>query len=267
MVRTAMEASRLHGFKSINADLIYGLPKQTLASFDHTLDQLIELAPDRVALYNYAHMPGHFKAQRLIHAEDLPSTETRLQIFLMSVRRLQDAGYVYIGLDHFAKADDELNLARLDHSLHRNFQGYTTRADCDLIGLGISAIGKIGDAYIQNHHSLTAYQNRIEHGVLPSAKGFDLNQEDAIRREIIMMIMCSMPLHYSTFEARHGRSFDSMFNAELAQLQPYVEAGLIATEGASLQVLPRGRVFVRALAMVFDQYARQPRVVSHSRLI
>ena len=267
MVRTAMEASRLYGFKSINADLIYGLPKQTPASFDHTLDQIVELAPDRIALYNYAHMPGHFKAQRLIHAEDLPSTETRLQIFLMSVRRLQNAGYVYIGLDHFAKADDELNLARLDHSLHRNFQGYTTRADCDLVGLGISAIGKIGDAYIQNHHSLTTYQNRIEHGMLPSAKGFDLSQEDAIRREIIMMIMCSMPLHYSGFEARHGRSFDSIFNTELTQLQPYAEAGLIATEGASLQVLPRGRVFVRALAMVFDQYARQPRVVSHSRLI
>lgn len=267
MVRTAMEASRVHGFKSINADLIYGLPKQTLASFDHTLDQLIELAPDRIALYNYAHMPEHFKAQRLIHAEDLPSVETRLQIFLMSVQRLQTAGYVYIGLDHFAKADDELNRARLDQSLHRNFQGYTTRADCDLVGFGISAIGKIGDAYIQNHHSLNAYRDRIEHDRLPTAKGFDLSQEDAIRREVIMRIMCSMPLHYSAFEKRHGRSFDSMFGPELAQLQPYVDAGLIATDGGGLRVLPRGRVFVRALAMVFDQYARRPRVVSHSRLI
>jgi oxygen-independent coproporphyrinogen-3 oxidase len=152
MVQGALLAARANGFRSINTDLIYGLPKQTLASFSHTLDQLIGLSPDRIALYNYAHLPERFKAQRLIHAEDLPSAETRLQIFLMSLQRLQEAGYVYIGLDHFAKPDDELNRARLDHSLHRNFQGYTTRTECDLIGFGISAIGKIGNAYIQNQH-------------------------------------------------------------------------------------------------------------------
>ncbi len=267
MVRTALQASRDNGFESVNADLIYGLPRQTLASFSRTLDQLVELSPDRVALYNYAHLPDRFKSQRLIRAEDLPSAETRLQIFLMSVHRLLAAGYVYIGLDHFAKPDDELNRARLNQGLHRNFQGYTTRAECDLIGFGISAIGKVGDAYIQNHHSLNAYRDRLERGELPTDKGFDLSPEDAIRREIIMTIMCSMPLDFAAFQARHGQAFDTLFADELTLLQPYVEAGLLALDAQGLRVLPKGRVFVRALAMVFDQYVRRPRVATYSRLI
>ena len=267
MVRTAIQASRDNGFESINADLIYGLPRQTLDSFSRTLDQLIELSPDRIALYNYAHLPDRFKAQRLIHAEDLPSADTRLGIFLMSVRRLLDAGYVYIGLDHFAKPDDELNRARLNHSLHRNFQGYTTRAECDLVGFGISAIGKIGDAYIQNHHSLNAYRDALASGGLPTSKGFDLSPEDVLRREVIMTIMCSMPLDFAAFEARHGRSFAACFPDELDRLQPYADAGLLELDGRGLRVLPKGRVFVRALAMVFDQYVGRPRVATYSRLI
>jgi len=267
MVRVALQASRDNGFQSINADLIYGLPKQTLDSFSRTLDQLIGLSPDRIALYNYAHLPDRFKSQRLIHAEDLPSADTRLQIFLMSVRRLLAAGYVYIGLDHFAKPDDELNRARLGQSLHRNFQGYTTRAECDLVGFGISAIGKVGDAYVQNHHSLNAYRNVLERGELPTAKGFDLSPEDAIRREIIMALMCSMPLDFDAFRQRHGQDFESCFADELQRLQPYVDAGLLARDGRSLRVLPRGRVFVRAFAMVFDQYVRRPRVATYSKLI
>jgi len=267
MVRTALQASRDHGFQSINADLIYGLPKQTLDSFSRTLDQLIELSPDRIALYNYAHLPERFKAQRLIHAEDLPSADTRLGIFLMAVRRLLAAGYVYIGLDHFAKPDDELNRARLTQSLHRNFQGYTTRAECDLVGFGISAIGKIGDAYVQNHHSLNAYRDSLERGELPTAKGFDLSPEDALRREVIMTIMCSMPLDFAAFQARHGRSFESCFRDELDRLRPYADAGLLEWDAQGLRVLPKGRVFVRALAMVFDQYVRRPRVATYSRLI
>lgn len=267
MVRTALEASRANGFQSINTDLIYGLPKQTLDSFSRTLDQLIELSPDRIALYNYAHLPERFKAQRLIHAEDLPSAETRLQIFLMSARRLLDAGYVYIGLDHFAKPDDELALARIDQSLHRNFQGYTTRAECDLIGFGVSAIGKVGDAYVQNHHSLKTYRERIEAGELPTAKGIDLSREDARRREIIMTIMCSMPLDFAAFGARHELDFRNAYADELARLAPYAEAGLLAIDDQGLRVLPRGRVFVRALAMVFDQYIGRPRTARYSRLI
>lgn len=267
MVRTALQASRDNGFQSINVDLIYGLPKQTPESFSRTLDQLIELSPDRIALYNYAHLPDRFKAQRLIHAEDLPSADARLGIFLMSVRRLLAAGYVYIGLDHFAKPDDELNQARLNQSLHRNFQGYTTRAQCDLLGFGISAIGKIGHAYIQNHHSLNAYRDSLSQGRLPTSKGFDLCPEDAMRREVIMTVMCSMPLDFAAFQARHGRSFEACFPEELERLRPYADAGLLELDASGLRVLPKGRVFVRALAMVFDQYVRRPRVATYSRLI
>jgi oxygen-independent coproporphyrinogen-3 oxidase len=267
MVRAALQASRDAGFQSVNADLIYGLPKQTLASFSRTLDQLIELSPDRIALYNYAHLPSRFKAQRLIQASDLPTAETRLQIFLMSLRRLLEAGYVYIGLDHFAKPDDELNRARLDRSLHRNFQGYTTRAECDLVGLGVSAIGKIGDAYIQNQHSLNAYYKAISEEVLPVDRGFDMNADDVMRREIIMIIMCSMPLDFRAVEARHGVSFESCFAEEMQRLQPYVEAGLLEIDERELRVTPKGRVFVRAFAMVFDRYLKRPTVSSYSKLI
>ncbi|MFA5662436.1 oxygen-independent coproporphyrinogen III oxidase [Castellaniella sp.] len=267
MVRAALQASRDNGFQSVNADLIYGLPKQTLASFGRTLDQLIELLPDRIALYNYAHLPDRFKSQRLIRTEDLPSADTRLQIFLMSVRRLLDAGYVYIGLDHFARPEDELNQARLNLGLHRNFQGYTTRAECDLIGFGISAIGKIGNAYVQNHHSLNAYTEQVTHGVLPTAKGFDLSPEDALRREVIMAIMCSMPIDFTRFERMHGLSFVEHFAAELERLAPQVQSGLLTIDDQGLRVLPKGRVFVRALAMVFDQYVGRPRVATYSRLI
>ncbi|MFA5665198.1 oxygen-independent coproporphyrinogen III oxidase [Castellaniella sp.] len=267
MVRVALQASRDNGFQSINADLIYGLPKQTLVTFGRTLDQLIELSPDRIALYNYAHLPDRFKSQRLIRAEDLPSADTRLQIFLMSVRRLLDAGYVYIGLDHFAKPDDELNRARLNLGLHRNFQGYTTRAECDLVGFGISAIGKVGNAYVQNHHSLNAYTDRVTQGLLPTAKGFDLSPEDALRRAVIMAIMCSMPIDFAHFERTHGVSFTKHFAAELQQLQPQVQSGLLVVDDQGLRILPKGRVFVRALAMVFDQYVRRPRVATYSRLI
>lgn len=267
MVRTALLASREAGFQSVNADLIYGLPKQNLNSFSRTLDQLIELSPDRIALYNYAHLPTRFKSQRLIQASDLPSAETRLQIFLMSVRRLLEAGYVYIGLDHFAKPDDELNLARLDQSLHRNFQGYTTRVECDLIGLGVSSIGKVGDAYIQNNHSLNAYYQAVSEGILPVDRGFDMSADDVIRREVIMTIMCSMPLHFDDFESRHGQPFTAYFDAEIQRLQPYIEAGLLDIDAHALRIAPKGRVFVRALAMVFDRYLSRPTVSTYSKLI
>ncbi len=267
MVRTALRACRDNGFESVNTDLIYGLPKQSVSSFSHTLDQLIELSPDRIALYNYAHLPSRFKAQRLIRAEDLPSAETRIRIFLMSIRRLLAAGYVYVGLDHFAKPDDELNHARLRNGLHRNFQGYTTRAGCDMIGFGVSAIGRIGDAYVQNHHSLKAYRERLAGGELPTDKGFDLSREDAMRREVIMAIMCGAPLDFAAFEARHGECFETCFRDELARLEPYADAGLISRDAQGLKVMPKGRVFVRALAMVFDQYLNRPRDAIYSRLI
>src|SRR5690606_37558700 len=171
MVERAVKASRDTGFQSINADLIYGLPKQTLESFERTIDEIIRISPDRIALYNYAHLPSRFKAQRMVKAEDLPSAETRLQIFLLSTRRLLEAGYVYIGLDHFSKPNDELNLARQDKSLHRNFQGYTTRAECDLIGFGVSAIGKVGRSYNGNVRTVNAYYEALDQGRLPVERG------------------------------------------------------------------------------------------------
>lgn len=267
MVESAVTESRKTGFESTNADLIYGLPKQTLASFSRTLDNLIALSPDRIALYNYAHLPSRFKAQRLIVASDLPSAEERLQIFLMSTQRLLEAGYVYIGLDHFAKPDDELSRARLDGSLHRNFQGYTTRAEADLIGFGVSAIGKVGDSYSQSSHSINAYYEHLSAGRLPVEKGFELSKDDVLRRDVIMTIMCSMPLPFEKFEREYGIEFSSYFAAELAALAPYADAGLLEVQRNALNILPKGRLFVRAIGMVFDRYLSQPTGSTYSKLI
>ena len=267
MVEKAVTQSRQSGFESVNADLIYGLPKQTLESFGRTLDSLIRLAPDRIALYNYAHLPQRFKAQRLIVASDLPSAEERLQIFLMSMRRLLDAGYVYIGLDHFSKPDDELNKARLNKSLHRNFQGYTTRSECDLIGFGVSAISKVGHSYSQSVRTVNAYYEHLDAGRLPLEKGYALSQDDVLRRDIIMTLMCSAPVEFDTFNRQYGIDFHSYFASELARLQPYEEAGLITLEPSAIRVTAKGRMFVRASGMVFDKYLGQPTTSTYSKLI
>lgn len=267
MVEKAVTASRKAGFESINADLIYGLPKQSLESFNRTLDRVIELSPERIALYNYAHLPSRFRAQRLIVEADLPSAEARLQIFLMSVRRLLDAGYIYIGLDHFAKPDDELNKARLDKSLHRNFQGYTTRADCDLIGFGVSAIGKVGHSYSQSVRTVKAYYEHLDADQLPIEKGFALTDDDVLRRQVIMALMCSGPVDFAAINETHGIDFNSYFAHELSQLQQYEDAELIKVDAHSIQVTPKGRMFVRAVAMVFDKYLGQPTTSKFSKLI
>lgn len=257
MVEKAVLASRQAGFESINADLIYGLPKQSLESFNRTLDRVIELAPERIALYNYAHLPSRFKAQRLIIEADLPSAELRLQIFLMSVRRLLDAGYIYIGLDHFSKPTDELNKARLDKSLHRNFQGYTTRADCDLIGFGVSAIGKVGHSYSQSVRTVKAYYEHLDAGHLPVEKGFALTADDVLRRQVIMELMCSGPVDFAAINAAHGIDFVSYFADELEKLKTYEDAALITVDAHSIHVTPKGRMFVRAVGMVFDKHLAQ----------
>lgn len=267
MVEKAVEESRKANFKSINADLIYGLPKQTLESFGRTLDSLIRLAPDRIALYNYAHLPQRFKAQRLIDDSDLPSAEERLQIFLMSMQRLLDAGYVYIGLDHFSKPDDELNKARLNKSLHRNFQGYTTRAECDLIGFGVSAISKVGNSYSQSVRTVNAYYERLDQGRLPIEKGFELSQDDVLRRDIIMTLMCSAPVEIDAINRDYGIDFNSYFAHELTLLKQYEEAGLITINPAAIRVTAKGRLFVRASGMVFDKYLTQPTTSTYSKLI
>ncbi|MBK6570321.1 oxygen-independent coproporphyrinogen III oxidase [Candidatus Aalborgicola defluviihabitans] len=267
MVEAAVVESRKHGFESVNADLIYGLPKQTLESFGRTLDNLIRVSPDRIALYNYAHLPQRFKAQRLIEPSDLPSAEARLQIFLMSMRRLLDAGYVYIGLDHFSKPDDELNKARLDKSLHRNFQGYTTRAECDLIGFGVSAISKVGNSYSQAVRTVSAYYQHLDAGELPIEKGFELSQDDVLRRDIIMTLMCSAPVEVDGVNRKYGIDFNTYFAPELQRLLPYEEAGLITITPDAIRVTPKGRLFVRASGMVFDKFLGQPTTSTYSKLI
>lgn len=267
MVERALAASRDAGFQSVNVDLIYGLPKQSVTSFNRTLDEVIRLSPDRLALYNYAHLPSRFKAQRLIQASDLPSAEARLQIFMMSTRRLLEAGYVYIGLDHFAKPDDELNRARLTNGLHRNFQGYTTRAECDLIGFGVSAIGKVGASYSQSVRSINAYYKALDEDRLPIEKGFAMSADDLLRRDVIMTLMCSMPLDFRAVGEAHGIDFTVYFAPELARLEPFEEAGLMQRNDDGITITPRGRLFVRAIGMVFDKYLGQPTVSTYSKLI
>ncbi len=267
MVEKAVEESRRAKFQSINADLIYGLPKQTLESFGRTLDNLIRISPDRIALYNYAHLPRRFKAQRLIVEAELPSAELRLQIFLMSMRRLLDAGYVYIGLDHFSKPDDELNKARLNKSLHRNFQGYTTRAECDLIGFGVSAIGKVGNSYNQSVRTVNAYYQHLDAGRLPIEKGFELSSDDVMRRQIIMTLMCSAPVEFEAINSAYGIDFKSYFAREISRLKEYEEAGLITIDPDAIRVTAKGRLFVRASGMVFDKYLNQPTTSTYSKLI
>lgn len=267
MVEEAVAESRAAKFQSINADLIYGLPKQTLTSFSRTLDSLIRVSPDRIALYNYAHLPSRFRAQRLIVESDMPSAEARLQIFLMSMQRLLDAGYVYIGLDHFAKPEDELNQARLNKTLHRNFQGYTTRSECDLIGFGVSAISKVGHSYSQSVRTLQAYYQRLDAGSLPTDKGFELSSDDVLRRQIIMTLMCSAPVEIEQINREYGIDFNVYFASEIGRLKPYEDAGLITIDDAAICVTAKGRLFVRASGMVFDKYLGQPTTSTYSRLI
>ena len=267
MVKRTIEQSRAHGFGSINFDLIYGLPKQNLESFTRTLDQVIELSPDRIALYNYAHLPERFKPQRRIAEVDLPSAEQRLEIFFMSLRRLIQAGYVYIGLDHFAKPDDGLAKAMADGSLHRNFQGYTTRADCDLIGLGLSAIGKLGKSYIQNIRTLDEYYAVLDQHRLPVEKGIHLTDEDVLRRQIILDLMCSNGIDFAALGQQFDRNAAAYFAAEIDALRQYEEHELLSVSDDQIRVLPKGRFFVRAFGMVFDAFLQQQTTARYSKLI
>ncbi len=267
MVEHAIQASRAAGFVSVNFDLIYGLPKQNLESFSHTLDTVIRLSPDRIALYNYAHLPARFMPQRRINENDLPPAEERLQIFMMSLRRLLDAGYLYIGLDHFAKPDDELTRAQASKTLHRNFQGYTTHAECDLIGLGLSSIGMVGRSYSQSVKTLDAYYEKLDEGLLPVDRGIELSTDDVMRRQIIMNFMCSEPIDFAQINTIYNIDFIMYFKDELKQIQPYADAGFIQIDNHGITVTPKGRMFVRAVGMVFDKYLQQSTTAQYSKLI
>ncbi len=268
MTDRVLKDARAAGFKSINLDLIYGLPKQTAESFSRTLDQVITTDPDRIALYSYAHLPTRFKPQRRIHDADLPLADTKMKIFLLALDRLLEAGYVYIGMDHFAKPDDELAKALRSGRLHRNFQGYTTQSECDLLAIGISSISKIGPAYSQNVRTLDEYYDCIDQNRLPVTRGIELTQDDLVRRTVIMGLMCQGEVSMESVEIAHLIDFETYFAPELAQLASFVEAGLVEREKGYITVTPKGRFFLRAIAMVFDRYLQADRARSrYSKII
>lgn len=251
-----MQAGRAHGFGSINVDLIYGLPKQTMATVAHTLDRVIELGADRIAFYNYAHLPALFKPQRRILDADLPSPDAKLQILGEAIRRLTAAGYVHIGMDHFAKPDDELAVAQRQGRLHRNFQGYSTHADCDLVGLGASAIGMVGPTFYQNHRALPEYYEVLDRGELPVMRGYEMTPDDLVRRSVIQALMCHFELCKESIETSWLIDFDTYFAEELAELSAMQAEGLVELERQWISVTPRGRLLIRSICMVFDRYLR-----------
>ena len=254
-----IEAARANGFTSISVDLIYGLPKQTVIGFNRTLDRVIAASPDRLSIYNYAHLPSLFKPQRRILESDMPSADARLQILALAIRRLTDAGYVYIGMDHFAKPNDELAIAQRQGRLHRNFQGYSTHADCDLLAFGISSIGKVGPTYSQNVKTLDEYYDRLDNGSLPVYRGIELNADDILRRAIIQALMCHFELSLESIEIAHLIDFKQYFAVEIADLQEMVQGGLVRIDDKWITVLAPGRMLVRAISMVFDKYLRSDR--------
>jgi len=253
-VRDLVAAAREAAFESVSVDLIYGLPLQTRTSFAVTLDKVIALRPDRIAAYSYAHLPERVRAQRLIRREDMPPPERKMELLELTIERLTAAGYVYIGMDHFALPDDELCLAREQGTLQRNFQGYSTHADCDLIGLGVSSIGKVGDTYSQSVKELSQYYARIDAGLLPVQRGYQLNDDDRLRRDVINALMCHGRVDFATIEARHAIDFRTYFAEALQQLHSHVEDGLVVLGGDSLTLLPQGQLMMRSVAMAFDAY-------------
>jgi len=254
-----VEAARARGFESINVDLIYGLPRQSPESFDRTLAQVNALRPDRIALYAYAHLPERFKPQRRIATVELPSGASKVSMLSRSLEAFRKAGYVYVGMDHFALPDDALAVAKRQGRLHRNFQGYSTQPDCDLIGLGVSAIGRIGATYSQNAKTMEEYCDFLDQGRFPVVRGLALTRDDLVRRCVIMALMCQGQLDFDAVEAAHLLEFQSYFAKELEDLKPLVEQGLVKIDASSIEVTPQGWFFVRAVAMVFDRYLQTDR--------
>ncbi len=254
-----VEAARGIGFESINVDLIYGLPRQTPESFQRTLAQVNQLRPDRIALYAYAHLPERFKPQRRILQADLPAAAGKVSMLAASLDALMGAGYVYVGMDHFALPEDALAIAKRQGRLHRNFQGYSTQPDCDLIGLGVSAIGKVGATYSQNAKTLEEYCDYLDQGRLPVVRGLALSRDDVVRRAVIMALMCQGELQFESIELAHLIDFRSYFATELETLQTLQEQGLATVHSTDITVTEQGWFFIRAVAMVFDRYLQADR--------
>ena len=252
--RAVIDACRGNGFRSVNVDLIYGLPNQTPDGFARTLDTVAQMRPDRVAVYGYAHMPHLFKPQKQLDASLLPSGETKLALLQLAIEKLTAAGYLYIGMDHFALPDDELALAQARGGLHRNFMGYTTHADSDLIGLGVSSISHIGETFSQNPRTLPEWEIAVDEGRLPVWRGLRMTDDDVLRGEVIQQLMCQGRIDKSRFERRFDIDFDAYFSEALEQLQPLVGEGLVLLQPGVIQVTSQGRFLLRIIAMCFDAY-------------
>ena len=255
VIRAAREAR----FRSISIDLIYGLPKQTVQTMGETLSKVIAANPDRIAVYHYAHLPHLFKPQRRIHEAELPSSDIKLEMLALCIQRLNDAGYIYIGMDHFAKPDDELAIAQRQGRLHRNFQGYSTHADADLIACGVSAISSVGMSYSQNVKTLDEYYDRLDQGELPVARGYKLSMDDVLRRFIIQMLMCNFELSLRSLEQAYPISFPAYFAHELEQLHELAKLGLLTMDADWITVSLKGRLLIRNVCMVFDRHLQQAR--------
>ena len=253
-VFSLVASARAIGFDSINVDLIYGLPKQTPDSFDRTLAQVAELRPDRIALYAYAHLPERFKPQRRIVWADLPMASAKVSMLSRSLEAFSAAGYVYVGMDHFALPEDALAIAKRQGRLHRNFQGYSTQPDCDMIGLGVSSIGRVGATYSQNAKTLEEYYDFLDQGQFPIVRGLALSRDDLVRRAVIMALMCQGRLSYESIELAYLVNFKEYFAKELETMAAQAEQGLVVMEDSGIQVTTKGWFFVRAVAMVFDRY-------------
>ncbi len=254
LVQTLLDAARARGFESVNFDLIYGLPKQTLASFERTIAQVIAQRPDRIAVYAYAHLPVRFKPQRRINAQDLPPPADKLQMLIAAQHRLLAAGYDYIGMDHFALPEDELAVAQRMGHLHRNFQGYSTQPDCDLLALGVSSIGRMGATYHQNAKTLDEYYDALDHGRFPVVRGLALTRDDLVRRAVIMALMCQGQVLFEEINQSYLIDFQRHFARELEALMELEDDGLVSTDAQGVSVTAKGRFLVRAIAMVFDRY-------------
>ncbi len=257
-----LNAAREAGFRSTSVDLIYGLPRQTPESFARTLDTVIALEPDRIAAYSYAHLPQIFKPQRQIDGSDLPDAASKLALLGLTVDKLTAAGYVYIGMDHFARPLDELSRAQRAGTLQRNFQGYSTHAECDILGLGLSSISRIGGTYHQNAKDVLAYYAALDQGRMPVKRGIELNHDDHIRRDLINALMCQGEVDTAAFALRHGIEFDKYFADAIRRLSGFEADGLVAWQGPTLRITAAGRLLTRQVAMQFDAYlapAREPR--------
>ncbi len=264
---TALREARNCGFRSISIDLIYGLPLQSAKSFERTIERVIDIDPDRISVFNYAHLPEMFKPQRRINEDELPPPGEKLDILQMSIERLAEAGYLYVGMDHFAKPDDELVIAQRSGQLYRNFQGYSTHADCDLIGMGVTSIGMVGNSYSQNSRGIDDYYAGIDSGHIPVFRGVELNVDDLLRREVITQLICNFELKPAAIEAQFEINFRDYFTIELEALAQMESDGLLTVDAEAIKVLPPGRLLIRNICMVFDAYMRQSTQQRFSKVI